>query len=64
MKTVELRSKGIDELKAQLLDLLKEQFNLKMQKGMGQPAKPHLFKKVRLDIARIKTILKEKGLSV
>jgi large subunit ribosomal protein L29 len=44
-----------------LLALLKEQFNLRIQKGSGQAAKSHLFKKVRLGIARIKTILNEKG---
>ena len=64
MKTIDLRNKSVDELTAELLALLKEQFNLKMQKGMGPAPKPHLFKKVRLSIARIKTVLKEKGLNV
>ena len=61
MKATELRSKSIEELTKELLALLKEQFNLRIQKGAGQPPKSNLFKKVRLDIARIKTILKEKG---
>lgn len=61
MNATELRSKSIEELTKELLALLKEQFNLRMQKGIGQPPKSHLFKKVRLEIARIKTILKEKG---
>lgn len=61
MKATELRNKSVDELTKELLALLKEQFNLRMQKGVGQPPKSHLFKKVRLEIARIKTILKEKG---
>jgi large subunit ribosomal protein L29 len=60
MKANELRSKSVDELKQELVALLKEQFNLRMQKGSGQPPKPHLFKTVRLNIARIKTILNEK----
>ncbi|OGT35835.1 MAG: 50S ribosomal protein L29 [Gammaproteobacteria bacterium RIFCSPHIGHO2_12_FULL_37_14] len=64
MIAIELRNKSIDELKTELLALFKEQFNLKMQRGMGQPPKPHSFKRVRLDIARIKTVLKEKGLRV
>ncbi|RDI46969.1 50S ribosomal protein L29 [Aquicella lusitana] len=64
MKASELRNKSTEELNKELLALLKEQFNLRIQKGAGQPPKPHLFKKVRLDIARIKTILKEKGSSV
>jgi large subunit ribosomal protein L29 len=61
MKAIVLRDKSIEELKSELLALLKEQFNLRIQKGAGQPPKSNLFKKVRRDIARIKTILKEKG---
>ena len=61
MKASELRTKSVDELNKEMLALLKEQFNLRMQKGTGQPPKQHLFKKVKLDIARIKTILKEKS---
>ena len=61
MKAIELRNKTVEELMKELISLLKEQFNLRIQKGAGQPPKAHLFKKVRLDIARIKTILKEKG---
>jgi large subunit ribosomal protein L29 len=64
MIAAELRNKSVDELKEELLALLKEQFNLRIQKGSGQPPKSNLFKKVRLDIARIKTILKEKGSNV
>lgn len=58
----ELRKKSTDELQKELLALLKEKFNLRIQKGTGQPPKAHLLKKVKLDIARIKTILHEKGL--
>ena len=60
MTTAELKQKSVDELKKEILGLLKEQFNLRMQKGMGQVPKPHLFTRVRRDIARIKTILREK----
>jgi large subunit ribosomal protein L29 len=56
----ELAQKSVDELKTELIELLKEQFNLRMQRGMGQTPKPHLFKKVRRNIARVKTILKQK----
>jgi large subunit ribosomal protein L29 len=64
MKASELRNKTIDELKTELLALLKEQFNLRMQRGVGQSPLPHLFGKVRKQIARVKTILSEKeGLS-
>lgn len=64
MNATELRAKSTDELKAELLSLLREHFNLKIQKGAGQSFKSHLIKKVKLNIARIKTILKEKGLTV
>jgi len=60
MKTAELKEKSVDELKKEILILLKEQFNLRMQKGTGSIMKPHLFTRVRRDIARIKTILREK----
>lgn len=60
----ELRKKSKEELTSELLALLKEQFNLRMQRGTGQSPKPHLFKKVKTAIARIKTILHEKGSNV
>jgi large subunit ribosomal protein L29 len=61
MKANELRNKSADDLKKELLALLKEQFNLRIQKGSGQMPKTHLFKMNKLAIARIKTILNEKG---
>jgi len=59
MKVNELRQKSKDELEAMLLELSREQFNLKMQKGTGQLSKPDQVKKVRRDVARIHTILNE-----
>lgn len=61
MKASELREKTVEELNKELLSLLKEQFNLRIQKGAGQAPKQNLFKKVKANIARIKTILSEKG---
>jgi len=61
MKANELREKSVDELNNQLVDLLREQFNLSMQKGTGQLAKPHLISEVRRNIARVKTVLTEKA---
>lgn len=60
MKATELRQKSVEELNKELLALSKEQFNLRMQKGISEMRKTHLFKLVRRGIARIKTILKEK----
>ena len=59
MKAADLRAKRSEELKAMVTELLREQFNLRMQNGSGQLAKPSQIKTVRRDIARIKTIMKE-----
>ena len=61
MKAAELRTRNPDELKTQLVELLREQFNLRMQKGSGQLGNPSRFKAVRREIARIKTVLNEKA---
>jgi len=59
MKATELRSKSQNELQQELDELLKEQFNLRMQKGTGQLNSPARFKAVRRDIARVKTVITE-----
>lgn len=64
MKAADLRAKSEDELRKEMLALLKEQFNLRIQKGAGQTLKSNHFKVVRRGIARIKTVLCEKGASV
>ncbi|WP_026959663.1 MULTISPECIES: 50S ribosomal protein L29 [Aliagarivorans] len=61
MKANELKDKSVEELKAELLNLLREQFNLRMQASTGQLAQTHLLKNVRRDIARVKTILNQKA---
>jgi large subunit ribosomal protein L29 len=61
MKASELRQKSVDELKQELTGLLREQFNLRMQKGTGQLSKPDQVKKVRRNIARVKTVLNAKA---
>jgi large subunit ribosomal protein L29 len=60
MKANELKDKSVEELNAELLNLLREQFNLRMQLSTGQLEKPHSIKQVRRDIARVKTVLKQK----
>ena len=59
MKVSELRNKDVEELKQERLALLREQFNLRMQRATNQLNKPHQFKQVRRNIARINTILGE-----
>ena len=61
MNATELRTKSIDELKEELINLRQEQFNLRMQRGAGQLANPSRFGIVRKEIARIKTVLTEKA---
>jgi large subunit ribosomal protein L29 len=61
MDAKELRSKNEAELKEELHGLLREQFNLRMQKGTGQLANSARLKSVRRDVARVKTIMNEKS---
>ncbi len=61
MKVEELRNKSVKELGSELLELRKEQFNLRMQKGVGQATRVHQFKANKKNIARVKTIINEKS---
>jgi large subunit ribosomal protein L29 len=61
MKAKELRGKTGDELQKELLDLRKSQFGLRMQVATQQLANTSQIRKVRKDIARIKTVQAEKG---
>ena len=61
MKASDLRARTGDQLQDQLLQLKKEQFNLRFQKATGQLEKTARVKQVRRDIARIKTIAAEKA---
>ncbi len=57
MKAEELRGQTRDQLTDQLVDLRKEQFNLRFQKASGQLENTARVRQVRRDIARIKTVL-------
>jgi large subunit ribosomal protein L29 len=61
MKASELKDKSVEELNAELLELLREQFNLRMQSSTGQLAQTHMLRKVRRDIARVKTVINQKA---
>lgn len=61
MKASELKDKTVEQLQEELLNLRREQFNLRMQAATGQLNQTHMMKQVRRDIARIKTILNEKA---
>jgi len=61
MNAQDLRDKNETELREQLTGLLHQQFNLRMQKGSGQLANPQDLRRVRRDIARVKTVLNEKS---
>ena len=60
MKASEFRQKSAEDLAKELDELHKEQFNLRMQNATGQLARNSELKRVRRDIARIKTVLNEK----
>ena len=60
MKASELRTKSADELNKELLDLLKAQFGLRMQIATQQLNNTSQLKKVRRDIARVKTVMNQK----
>ena len=64
MKAEEGRAKTVDQLKEQLLQLRKEQFNLRFQKASGQLENTGRVKQMRRDIARIKTLLTEKNKNI
>ena len=59
MKASELKGKSVEELQAELLGLLREQFNLRMQQSSGQLAQTHLLREVRRNIARVKTVISQ-----
>jgi large subunit ribosomal protein L29 len=60
MKIDEVRGLTADQLAESLLSLKKEQFNLRFQKATGQMEKTHRVGEIRKDIARIKTVLRQK----
>jgi len=61
MKAHDLNEKTVDELNEELLTQLKEQFTFRMQKSTGQLNQTHLMRRTRRNIARIKTVLKQKA---
>ncbi len=61
MKASELRTKSVDELNKELLDLLKAQFGLRMQVATQQLTNTSQLGKVRRDIARVRTLIREKA---
>jgi large subunit ribosomal protein L29 len=63
MKATEIRSKNAEELQTELLGLLKEQFSLRMQHATQQLASSAQLHRVRRDIARVRTIMREKAVT-
>jgi large subunit ribosomal protein L29 len=61
MDAAELRNKTPDQLREDLVNLKKEQFNLRFQAATGQIENPARMKTVRRDVARVKTVLNEKA---
>jgi large subunit ribosomal protein L29 len=61
MELKELRTQSAQDLQEQLIELRREQFNLRMQKGSGQQKQTHHFKRVKREIAQVKMLLGEKS---
>ena len=61
MKVSELRTKSVDELNKELLDLLRAQFGMRMQLATQQLSNTSQMSKVRRDIARVRTLIREKA---
>ncbi len=60
MKSAEIRAMSDETLGEELLKLRRQQFNMRLQSATGQGTRPDQFGKIRKDIARIKTVLRER----
>jgi large subunit ribosomal protein L29 len=63
MKANELKAKSTEELKKEVTELLRAQFSLRMQLSTQQTNKTHELRKVRRDIARVRTVMQEQKLT-
>ena len=63
MKATELRAKSVEELNAELIELRRAQFSMRMQLATQQLNKVDQIRKVRRDVARVRTVLAEKSKS-
>ena len=63
MRATELRAKSVDELNAELIELRRAQFSMRMQLATQQLNKVDQIRKVRRDVARVRTVLAEKSKS-
>lgn len=62
MKASDIREMTAEQIGKELLDLRREQFNLRMQAASGQGVRTHEFGRIRKDIARLKTVQRELGI--
>jgi large subunit ribosomal protein L29 len=60
MKAAEIRELSDDELGAKERDLIDQLFRMRIQKSMGQLESPDMIRTVRRDLARVKTVLRQK----
>jgi large subunit ribosomal protein L29 len=61
MNARELRARSNDELRSELIEIRREAFNLRMQKGIGQLSRPSQIRTLRRDLARLMTVLRERS---
>lgn len=61
MNASELKEKSVEELEQTLLELSRDRFSLRMERSTGQLSQPHLLRENKRDIARVKTVLRQKA---
>ena len=61
MNASELRDKSTEELEQTLLELSRDRISLRMERSTGQLSQPHLLRENKKDIARVKTVLRQKA---
>ncbi len=61
MNAAELKEKTVEELEQTLLELSRDRFSLRMERSTGQLSQPHLLRENKKDIARVKTVLRQKA---
>jgi len=61
MKSAELREKSVEDLMTEASEMSKQLFQLRLQKATGQLDNVSKFKQIKKDLARVKTVLTEKG---
>jgi large subunit ribosomal protein L29 len=63
MKAAEIRELSLGEIEKKVRDTREELLQMRLRKETGQVEQPHLLRQIRRDVARLETVLREKGVS-